>query len=126
MNTTKKQRGGKREGAGRPKGSSKLYAFRADKDLAHFIDTQENKTKFIKDCILSCMEKGEHALPSPEMPSKFGEIIPVSRLKPLSLPFFDIKVVAGFPIPLTSDEMAQDIELLQMLCPNPDACRAIR
>ena len=59
MNTTKGQRGGKREGAGRPKGSSKLYAFRADKDLAHFIDTQENKTQFIKDCILSCMEKGE-------------------------------------------------------------------
>lgn len=126
MNTTKRQRGGKREGAGRPKGSSKLYAFRADKDLAHFIDTQENKTQFIKDCILSCMEKGAHALPSLEMPSHFGEIIPANRLKPLSLPFFDIKVVAGFPIPLTTDEMAQDIELLQMLCPNPDASYLIR
>lgn len=126
MNTTKGQRGGKREGAGRPKGSSKLYAFRADKELAHFIDTQENKTQFIKDCILSCMEKGEHALPSLEIPSNFGEIIPASRLKPLSLPFFDIKVGAGFPIPLTTDEMAQDIELLQMLCPNPDASYLIR
>lgn len=126
MNTTKGQRGGKREGAGRPKGASKLYAFRADKDLALFIDTQENKTQFIKDCILSYMEKGEHAQPSPEMPSNFGEIIPASRLKPLSLPFFDIKVVAGFPIPLTTDEMAQDIELFQMLCPNPDASYLIR
>ena len=30
----KSGRGGKRPGAGRPKGTSKLYAFRADKELS--------------------------------------------------------------------------------------------
>ena len=33
----KDNRGGKREGAGRPKGTSKLYAFRADKEVSAFI-----------------------------------------------------------------------------------------
>lgn len=53
MNEEKKEkRGGRREGAGRPKGNNKLYAFRADKDVADFIDAHDNKTEFIRDCIL--------------------------------------------------------------------------
>lgn len=52
---------------------------------------------------------------------KIGEVYPVSELKDLRLPFFDIGIVAGFPIPLDNDEKSQDIELLRMLCPNPEA-----
>lgn len=44
----------------------------------------------------------------------------------LYLPYFDMKIAAGFPIPLDNDERAQDIELLQMLCPNPESCYLIR
>lgn len=58
--------------------------------------------------------------------SKIGEIYPVSKLKDLCLPFFDIGIVAGFPIPLDNDERSQDIELLRMLCPNPEASYLIR
>ena len=95
----KDNRGGKREGAGRPKGTSKLYAFRADKEVSAFIDEQENKTEFIRDC---------------------------NRIKSQTIPFFDVKIVAGFPIPLNNDELAQDIDLLKMICPNPDASYLIR
>ena len=52
--------------------------------------------------------------------------IPATQVKPLHLPFFDLKVVAGFPIPLNNDEMAQDVELLRLLCPNPDSSYLIR
>ena len=52
--------------------------------------------------------------------------MPTSRIKPMSLPFFDVKVVAGFPIPLNNDELAQDIEVLKMLCPHPDSSYLIR
>ncbi len=45
---------------------------------------------------------------------------------PFRLPYFDIGIVAGFPIPLDNDEKAQDIELLKMLCPNPESCYLIR
>ncbi|MBE6305773.1 MAG: hypothetical protein E7082_07685 [Bacteroidales bacterium] len=51
-NSTKKgSRGGKREGAGRPSTDSKLYTFRAPKGMAEYIDAQDNKTDFIKNCI---------------------------------------------------------------------------
>lgn len=55
-----------------------------------------------------------------------GSVIQAAAVKPLNLPFFDIKIVAGFPVPLNADEMAQDIELLQMLCPHPDSSYLIR
>ena len=44
----------------------------------------------------------------------------------MHLPYFDQKVVAGFPIPLDNDERSQDIELLRMLCPHPEASYLIR
>ena len=107
----KATRGGRREGAGRPRNNSKLYAFRAPERMAQFIDSQENKTDFIKDCIGLRM---------------LGEVIPVSQIKDLTLPFFDLGVVAGFPIPLDNDEKAQDIEILRMLCPHPESSYLIR
>ena len=42
------------------------------------------------------------------------------------IPFFDIGIAAGFPIPLDNDERAQSIELLQMLCPYPESSYLIR
>jgi len=55
-----------------------------------------------------------------------GTVIPATNAKDLSLPFFDIRVVAGFPIPLDTDEKAQDISILSMLCPHPESCYLIR
>lgn len=116
----KKQWGGSRKGAGRPGTNSKLYTLRLPEELAQIVDCQENKTEFIKNCIV-------HTLHTTPQEKPLGDhIYPASQLKPLHLPFFDISIVAGFPIPLNSDERAQRIELLQMLCPNPDACYLIR
>lgn len=57
----KSGRGGRRNGAGRRKGTSKLYAFRADKKVAAYIDSRSNKTEFIRDCILRRMEADQSA-----------------------------------------------------------------
>ena len=55
------------------------------------------------------------------------EAYPVSHIKPLELPYFEnINVVAGFPIPLNNDELAQNIEILQLLCPHPEASYLVR
>lgn len=120
----KKQRGGRREGAGRPKGDGKMYSFRAEKELSDYIEGHTNKTEFIRGCISMVME-ADRASDSQGL-EPIGEVFPASRIKPLNLPFFDISVVAGFPIPLSNDEMAQDIELLRMLCPHPEASYLIR
>lgn len=109
--------GGKRDGAGRPKNDSKLYTFRAGGEVAKLIDAQPNKTDFI----LSSIKQSIHA-----DINTLGEVYPASSVKDMSLPFFDIKVVAGFPIPLDNDELSQDIELLKMLCPHPEASYLIR
>ena len=58
--------------------------------------------------------------------SQLGEVFPATKIKPLHLPYLELKVVAGFPIPLSTDELAQDIDLLRLLCPNPDASYLIR
>ena len=115
-----KKRGGKREGAGRPKIGSKLMTFRAPKEMAMYIDAQENKTDFIKACISKTIVEDQSNL------EQLGSVFPATRVRKMSLPFFDIGIVAGFPIPLDNDERAQDIELLQMLCPNPESCYLIR
>ncbi|MCF0183468.1 MAG: LexA family transcriptional regulator [Bacteroidaceae bacterium] len=147
----KGRRGGRREGAGRPKGTARTYNFRADSEVADCIDRQENKTDFIRGCIRFAMRhQGEadqqlrqeakktlslrHEANQPlslkheaDQPlAKFGEVTPATRLRAARLPFFDVKIVAGFPIPMNKDEMAQDIELLQMLCPHPDSSYLIR
>ena len=116
----KKKRGGKREGAGRPGTDSKLFTFRAPKAMAEYIDAQDSKTDFIKACISQTMAE------DPSNLEQLGSVYPATRVKDLSLPFFDIGIVAGFPIPLDNDERAQDIELLKMLCPNPESCYLIR
>lgn len=115
-----KKRGGKREGAGRPRTDSKLYTFRAPKEMAAYIDAQENKTDFFKSCIARTMVEDDSNL------ENFGTIYPATRVKDLKLPFFDIGIVAGFPIPLDNNEKSQDIEVLKMLCPYPESSYLIR
>lgn len=119
-NEKKEHRGGRREGAGRPRSDSKLYTFRAPGRMARFLDAQENKTEFIKNCIVKEISALDANI------RKMGEVYPVTQVKDLNLPFFDVGIVAGFPIPLDNDERSQDIELLKMLCPNPEASYLIR
>lgn len=112
-------RGGARPGAGRPSTGSKLYAFRAPDDMARVIDAQSNKTDYIKDCI-------EKTIRETNALSQLGTVYPANRVGDVRLPLFNIGVKAGFPIPLDNDEKSQDIELLKMLCPNPEASYLIR
>ena len=116
----KKQRGGRRPGAGRPGTNSKLYTFRAPGVLTKYIDKQDNKTEFFKECInRRLQEEGANI-------SKLGEVYSVSQLQDFSIPFFDIGLVAGFPIPLDNDERSQDVDFLKMLCPHPESSYLIR
>lgn len=112
-------RGGPRPGSGRPKGDSKLYAFRCPGPLAAKIDSQPNKTEFIRDSLNAAILRRESA-------KKFGEVIPAANLSTIRLPFFDQRVVAGFPVPLDNDERSQDIDILSMLVPHPEASYLIR
>ncbi len=93
----KKSHGGARPGAGRPKGDSKMVSFRLPGDMASRLDAKPNKTDFI-----------------------------AMAVKTYTLPYFDTRVVAGFPVPLDSDERSQDIDLLRMLCPHPEASYLVR
>lgn len=115
--------GGKREGAGRPKNDSKLYTFRVGGEISKIIDSQPNKTDFIISSLKQAVETRD--LASNNINS-LGDVYPATQVKDMTLPFFDIKVVAGFPIPLDNDELSQDIELLKMLCPHPEASYLIR
>ena len=121
MNEVKKdRRGGRRAGAGRPPGDSRLYTFRAPGEMAEVIDRQESKTDFIRSCIT-------RAIRSEGNGKAVGNVIPATAVRGgLRLPFFDLGIRAGFPIPLDNDEKAQDIELLRMLCPHPEASYLIR
>lgn len=113
-------RGGRRPGAGRPRNDSRLYTFRAGGEVADYIDSQENKTRFLIGCVREHMEGEE-----PDF-SRIGKVYPATDIVPLSLPSFDVKVRAGFPIPLDNDEKAQKINVLRMLCPYPEASYLIR
>lgn len=120
MEEKKERRGGARAGAGRPKGDSRLYAFRCPAELADIIDAQPNKTEFIRKSISAALNSEEDKL------SRLGEFIPACRVSSRSLPFFDQRVVAGFPVPLDNDERSQDIDILSMLVPHPEASYLIR
>lgn len=128
--------GGKREGAGRPKNDSKLYTFRVGGEISKLIDSQPNKSDFIISSLKQAVETRDLAsldLASLDIASlrdqninSLGDVYSATSIKDMTLPFFDIKVVAGFPIPLDNDELSQDIELLKMLCPHPEASYLIR
>ena len=119
----RKQRGGQREGAGRKKTSVNQYTFRADKMTAEIIEQQTNKTEFIRMCVQRMAADSQRE----DMPKIEGAtIIPAGNVEPMILPFVSVKVVAGFPIPLDTDEKTQDIDILRLLCPHPEASYLIR
>lgn len=120
MEEKKDRRGGARPGSGRPKGDSRLYAFRCPGALADMIDEQPNKTEFIRSSIEAALMVKERNL------QKLGEIIPAGKVRSRMMPFFDQRVVAGFPVPLDNDERSQDIDILSMLVPHPEASYLIR
>ncbi len=90
--------------------------------MAKIIDAQENKTDFFKNCICSYIQENGDL----RQLAQLGDVYHFSQVRKLSLPFFDMDLVAGFPIPLDNDERAQTIDLLRMLCPHPDASYLIR
>ena len=118
-------RGGRRQGAGRPKGDSQMFAFRAGGELAQYINMHDNKSQFVVNCI-ETVRRQEASGDDAATLRGVGRAVPATRLSSVHLPLFDVRVVAGFPIPLDSDEAAQRIDLLKMLCPNPEATYLIR
>ena len=120
MEDKKSRRGGARPGAGHPKGDSRMLSFRAPGPLAEQLEGMENRTDFIRQALTRAVrERGHH----PGLP---GHAVPAGIVRPLSLPYYDISVVAGFPVPLDNDERSQDIDILSMLCPHPEASYLIR
>ena len=120
MEDKKSRRGGARPGAGHPKGDSRMISFRAPGPLAEQLEGMENRTEFIRQALARAVrERGYH----PELP---GHAVPAGSVRPLSLPYYDISVVAGFPVPLDNDERSQDNDILSMLCPHPEASYLIR
>ena len=77
------------------------------------------------DFIKACIEKeiGDGAETSF---GKIGTVYPATMMDGLNLPFFDLGIKAGFPIPLDNDEKSQEIDLLRMICPHPNASYLIR
>lgn len=154
METKTEKRGGAMKGAGRPKGDGKSYSFRLPGDLAAQLDLQENKTEFIKHSLRRAMLEGSGDVPAQgvgraasvsgaqsegsaggvtsALPTQgggaepIGEVIPAAAVSPLSIPYFEVRVAAGFPVPLDNDERSQDINILSMLCPHPEASYLIR
>lgn len=128
MDESRKGRGGRRPGAGRPKENSRTYSFRAPEEMARRIDAQPGRTEFIRRSIeheLRAMDSATEKAAA-AIPDGMGQVIPASRIKPLHVPYFDVRVVAGFPIPLDNDERSQDIDMLRLLCPHPEASYLIR
>ena len=120
MEARKSRRGGARPGAGHPKGDSRMISFRAPGPLAEQLEGMENRTEFIRQALAwAVRERGHH----PGFP---GHAVPAGSVRPLSLPYYDFSVVAGFPVPLDNDERSQDIDILSMLCPHPEASYLIR
>lgn len=113
-------RGGARPGAGRPRGDSRMISFRAPVALADRLDEVENRTEFIKESIAKALREKEFGI------AKIGDVMPAGKVAHVNIPFFDIRVVAGFPVPLDNDEKSQDIDLIRMLCPHPEASYLIR
>jgi len=124
MEETKKKsgRGGARPGSGRPRNDSKLISFRAPGYMVRHIESQENKTDYIRGCIDLQMQGKER---EPDF-SKVGNVMPAMEAGSLNIAYFENnRVVAGFPIPLDNDEKSQTIDLMRKLCPYPESCYLI-
>ena len=122
----KNGRGGRRAGAGRPKGDRRLFSFRIEGRLADFIDRHKNRTAFIHNCIEEAFNRKEEGASFFALQT-LGDIYPATNVRSVTLPKFDnARVVAGFPLALDTDEQAQSVDILRMLCPNPEASYLIK
>lgn len=138
MEKKKSRRGGARPGAGHPKGNSRMISFRAPGSLAEHLEGMENRAEFIRKALTKAVyERTGKSDTHREVAradtfgkvgpvDSLGVVIPVDSLPSLSLPYYDISVVAGFPVPLDNDERSQEIDILSMLCPHPEASYLIR
>lgn len=110
------KRGGARPGAGRPKtgaDSTTMISFRCPTPLADKLSAQKNRAAFIKGALADAFAES-------------GNATRATAVKRLHLPFYEQRVVAGFPVPLDNDEQSQDIDILSLLCPHPEASYLIR
>ena len=121
-----KKRGGRRPGAGRPRGDSRMISFRAPGRLAEQLDSIGNRTEFIRNALEKAVRKNEASAVRKSEAETALNMIPAEKTRSFSLPYFDIRVVAGFPVPLDNDERSRDIDILTMLCPHPEASYLIR
>ena len=122
----KNGRGGRRAGAGRPKGDRRLFSFRIEGRLADFIDSHKNRTAFIHNCIEEAFNRKEEGASFFALQT-LGDIYSATGVRSMTLPKFDnARVVAGFPLALDTDEQAQSVDILRMLCPNPEASYLIK
>lgn len=112
--------GGARKGSGRKPTYSKLYAFRAPQEMAAYLDRKRNKSKFIQDCIQRAIDESAAQL------GHLGTAVPASRVKDLTIPMVEQRIVAGVPIPLDSAATAPSVDLLGALCPHPDDAYLMR
>lgn len=138
MKEKKSRRGGARPGAGHPKGNSRMISFRAPGSLVEHLEGMENRAEFIRKALTKAVyERTGKSDTHREVAradtfgkvgpvDSLGVVIPVDSLPSLSLPYYDISVVAGFPVPLDNDERSQEIDILSMLCPHPEASYLIR
>lgn len=138
MKEKKSRRGGARPGAGHPKGNSRMISFRAPGPLAEHLEGMENRAEFIRKALTKAVyERTGKSDTYREVArgdtfgkvgpvDSLGVVIPADSLPSLSLPYYDISVVAGFPVPLDNDERSQEIDILSMLCPHPEASYLIR
>ena len=99
-----------------------MFSFRASGEMAHLIEAQPNKTEFLTNCVRLSMRSAQR---EPNL-SKLGTVYEVGENESYPLPYFEVKVVAGFPVPLDNDEKAQAIDLIRMLCPHPLSSYLIR
>ena len=118
-------KGGARPGAGRPKGDSRLYTFRAGGELARELDSCPNRTEFIRRSLVQFLTQLAGTA-RPAQDRILSLATPASKARGLTLPYFEQRVVAGFPIPLDNDERSQDIDILRLLCPHPESSYLIR
>lgn len=118
----KSTRGGARPGAGRPKSGveTTMVSFRCPEDLASKLNACENRAAFIKESLEKAFEEQDSGI------CRLGSVTSATAARTVRLPFYDQRVVAGFPVPLDNDERSQDIDILTMLCPHPEASYLIR
>ena len=113
-----------------------MISFRAPGRLAAQLKGMDKRTEFICQTLDKAI-RAQERVPGAAgdavtkavghaVTESIGLAVPASRVRSRTLPYFDIRVVAGFPVPLDNDERSQDIDILSMLCPHPEASYLIR